>query len=443
MATAIFSISSAGQNRFPSCMREVTRSVEPRHFAAFRCLGADCEDTCCDGWAVAIDKPTYEKYETCADLEWRQRFQKLITINTSNRTDHDYARIQLATSTCPFLSEGLCSIHKNLGEEYLSVTCATFPRVRNVVDDVVEHSLDLGCPEAARLVLLDPEPMTFEESSLNGEDFSTARLSALDTATELSPGKPYRKFHAVRGFVVWLLQNRTFPVWKRILLLGFFCDKLQEITLAGGEGQVPELIEQYREAISNGLFEHVLGQLSARPAIRVETVLELIVARISSDFTNRRFLASYKEFMDGIRWDSNSTMQEICSRYQDAYSSYCAPFLNRHEHIFEHYLINCAYRSLFPLGPQESTYGLRDQNIERSIHNAFVLMAVHFSILETLLGGIAGYHKETFDTPHVIQAVYTFSRTFEHSLAFPERVFHTLQEKGLNNPEGIAALVRN
>jgi len=425
-------------------MREVTRSLAPRHFAGFRCLGAECEDTCCDGWAVSVDRPTYEKYRQHPDPQWRASFEKLITINAETaRTDHDYARIQLATSTCPFLSENLCSIHKNLGEEYLSVTCASFPRVWNVVDDVLERSLDLGCPEAARRALLDPEPMPFQQETLDGLSYSSARISVIDTAGAHRPDKPYRHFHIVRGFVFWILQHRAFPLWKRLSLLGLFCDKLQQLATAGGEAHIPELVQQYREAISAGLFEDLLSQLHARPPIRVETVLELIVARITSDFTNRRFLASYKEFMDGVRWDSNSTMEQICARYQEAYSSYCAPFLSRHGYILEHYLVNSVGRSLFPFGPQESTYKLRDQNIERSIHEAFLLLAVHFSIIETLLGGIAGFHREAFGVAQVIQVIYTFSRTFEHSLTFPRRVFHLLHEKGLNNPEGVAALVMN
>ncbi len=424
-------------------MRAVTRSLAPRHYAGFRCLGADCEDTCCDGWAISIDRATYDKYQQCPDSQWRQSFEQLITINTNRRTEHDYARIQLATSTCPFLSGGLCSIHRDLGEEYLSVTCASFPRVLNVIDDAVERSLDLGCPEAARRALLDPAPMEFDEAPLDGEGIATARLSVIDTAGASQPGKPYGQYHAVRGFVLWLLQKRGLALWKRLSLLGFFCDKLQELSLAGGEDQTAALAQQYREAISAGLFEDLLGQLRARPEVRVETVLELIVGRITSDFTNRRFLASYKEFMDGIGWGANSTMEEISARYQQVYAAYCAPFLSRHEHILEHYLVNYVCRTLFPFGPQESTYKLRDQNIERSIHDAFMLVAAHFSIIETLLGGIAGLHKEEFGAPQVIQVIYTFTRTFEHSLAFPERVFQMLREKGLNNPEGVAVLVKN
>jgi lysine-N-methylase len=423
-------------------MREVTRSSAPQHFGEFRCLGADCEDTCCDGWAVTIDKATYEKYERCPDATWRERFQRLVTINAANASKHDYARIQLASTTCPFVAEGLCSIHRDLGEEYLAVTCASFPRVWNAVDDVLEKSLDLACPEAARRTLLDPQPMTFREGPLTGSDFSTARIAAIDTASQGPPGKPHRHFRAVRTFVVGLLQNRALPVWKRLLILGFFCDKLQEMGSEVSEAQLGELLQGYGAALGGGLFEDSLAQLQAHPGLRVELLLELIVSRITSDFTNRRFLACYKEFMEGVGWGSNSTMADICARFHDAHSRYCAPFLSRHEHILEQFLVNYVYRNLFPFGPQESTYKLRDQMTERSIHNEFMLLAVYYSMIDLLLGGIGGFHKDGFGEQQVIDVIYTFTRTFEHSLTFPQRVIQALDEKGLHGPAAVAVLVK-
>jgi len=167
------------------------------------------------------------------------------------------------------------------------------------------------------------------------------------------------------------------------------------------------------------------------------------VARITSDFTNRRFLESYKQFMEGLQWGPDSTMEQIQARVAEAHARYYGPFLEQHEYLLEHYLVNYVYRSLFPFGPRESTYKLRDQNIERSIHAAFMLLAAYFAIIQMLLTGLAAFHKEAFGALHVIQVVYTFTRTFEHSLTFPDRLMKTLSEKGLDNAAGMAALIRN
>ncbi|MBZ5592023.1 MAG: flagellin lysine-N-methylase [Acidobacteriia bacterium] len=417
------------------------RILEPRHFAGFRCIGADCEDTCCDGWAVPVDKAAYEKYRECPDPKWRASFEKLVTIHAANPTDHDYARIRLDSTTCPFLSEGLCSIHKNLGEDYLPVTCASFPRVWNIVDQVLERSLDLGCPEAARVALLDPEAMGFEEKPMDGRDYEV-RAGAVDTSRRSHAGKPYQHFSPVRAFAVGLLQNRALPLWKRILILGFFCDKLQEMGSGNDEPEIPDMIQAYGQAVSAGSFDATLNQLSANLPLRLETVVEIIIARITSDFTNRRFLQSYKEFMDGLEWSHDSTMESLGSRYLAVYTQQCAPFLAAHSHILEHYLVNYVYRGLFPFGPQESTYTLRVQHIQRSIHDGFMLMAAHYAIIETLLAGLAGFYKEAFAAEHVIRVIYTSTRTFEHSLTFSERILQALEGKGLNSVQGAAVLIR-
>jgi lysine-N-methylase len=134
-------------------------------------------------------------------------------------------------------------------------------------------------------------------------------------------------------------------------------------------------------------------------------------------------------------------MEEIAARRATVYERYYAPFFGQHEYMLENYLVNYVYRTLFPFGPQSSTYGLRLQNIQRAIHAEFMLLATYFSIIQTMLTGLAGRHQEAFGTQQVVQVIYTFTRTFEHSLAFPSRVTQTLQEKGLDNPAGVAVLL--
>src|SRR5579863_9500020 len=101
------------------------RVLQPRGFEAFRCIGANCEDTCCVGWIVSVDKPTYEKYQNCSDAAIGPSLRTLVTINEKPIIEDDYARIVPNGSACPFLSGGWCSIQQRMGEGYLSNTCAT------------------------------------------------------------------------------------------------------------------------------------------------------------------------------------------------------------------------------------------------------------------------------------------------------------------------------
>ena len=423
-------------------MLKPVKRLQPRSYHGFRCIGAECEDTCCIGWIVNIDKLTYEAYQGCDDPELGPRLHELVTISAVRNSDDNYAQITLSGPGCPFLAEGLCGIQKKLGEEYLSIMCSTYPRVMNVVDDVLERSLDLSCPEAARLVLLDPNPMQFDEDEGQPHDPRLGNLSLLTTSSETS-GKPYRYFYEIRGLVIWLLQYRAYPLWKRLVILGSFCDDLHKMTAAGRHLQVPEILEAYRGAPRRSLFDETLENHSAQSVAQLELILDLIVARIGSDFTPPRFLACYQEFMQGIEWTAQSSMDDIGRNYASVFSQYYAPFMSRHEYILEHYLVNYVHRTLFPLGPQESNRGLSVHHIATSIRDQCLRMIVHYGIIQTVLIGLAGFHKAEFGTGHVIQVIQSFTKAFEHSLTFPERTLKTLAEKGVKSCAGLAILIRN
>jgi lysine-N-methylase len=198
--------------------------LQPDYFDAFHCINSACEDTCCAGWIVHVDKLTYGKYQNCSSPELGPALRALITINEKSSSDEDYARIVPDESGCLFLSGGLCSIQLQLGELALSNMCATYPRVINRAGDVLQRSLDLSCPEAARLVLLNPNPMEFREHAWHDGANRPAEYPALDL-TGLS-GEPYLRYRSVKRRMLAVLQSRLHPVWRRLHVLGSFCEKL-------------------------------------------------------------------------------------------------------------------------------------------------------------------------------------------------------------------------
>ena len=360
-----------------------------------------------------------------------------MTINPGNASDDSYARITLSGPDCPFLAEGWCGIQKNLGEEYLSIMCSQYPRVMNIVDDVLQRSLDLSCPEAARVTLLDPGPMQFDEEEGPPRDPRHGHLSVLRTSDDKS-GKPYQYFRDIRACVIWLLQYRPYPLWKRLMILGSLCDQLQ----ATSQSKIPGMLDAYRNGVVRDQFTAALANHSPQPAKQLELVIEIILGRIRSDFTGPRLLACYKKFMESMNWTADLSMEGLGGRYTEAHSQYYAPFMDRHPHILEHYLVHYVHRTLFPLGPQESTRGLSVQHAAQTIRDQCLLMMVHYAILQMLLIGMAAFHKERFGMDEVIQVVQSYTKAFEHSISFPERALKVLAAKGVTNCTMFALLLR-
>jgi lysine-N-methylase len=255
--------------------------------------------------------------------------------------------------------------------------------------------------------------------------------------------KPYRYFREIRGFVIWLLQYRAYPLWKRLVILASLCDQLQETAAAGRSDETPEVLEAYRGALPQGLFDEAVNTHVPQAAKQLELVLELIVGRISSDFTAPPLLECYRKFMQALNWTAESSMDDIGRRYAAAHSQYFEPFLSRHAYMLEHYLVSYVHRTLFPLGPQESTRGLSVHHIANTIRDQYMLMMVHYAIIQTLLIGMAAWHQEEFGVKEAILVIQSYTKAFEHSPSFPERSLKILAEKGLKSCTTLANLIRN
>ena len=414
--------------------------LQPRYVSGFRCTGADCEDTCCYGWRVSIDEETYEKYQHCPDSDLRSSLNKLITIDTSSRGKNDYASLNLSKSGCAFLSERLCSIQTKLGESYLPKTCATYPRVLNLVGDVLETTLDLSCPEAARLALSSRSAMDLLKVPA---DCSIERLEGMILPEKDGAVLSHPAFTEIRAFVISLLQNRAYPLWQRLQILGYFCEDLDKFTAANADDQFAAAIEQYDQALNTGLFKQASDVVPIPAATQLEIVLELIVDRINSDFTSRRFLDCYREVMQGVQWTMESSMEDIGRQYAEAHATHYAAVEGSNEHILENYLVNYAQKTLFPFGAPGVTQKLGLDEFGKPAFTQYALMASNYAIIHAVSVGMAGFHKAAFDADLMLKVIQSCTKTFEHSLTHPGRVLAILASKGVRGPGDIAVMFRD
>src|ERR1700722_6741612 len=134
-------------------------AYRPTYAAAFRCIGSDCEDHCCGDWDIPLDKSTYAKYKQFPPEKLGSVVSNFVLVNEIGAPDGLFAHIYRAPSgLCPFFgTDHLCGVQKEYGPQLLSATCSVFPRSLSHVEGILEGSLSLSCPEAARNVLLNPD----------------------------------------------------------------------------------------------------------------------------------------------------------------------------------------------------------------------------------------------------------------------------------------------
>ena len=132
-------------------------------YDSFKCIADKCKFTCCEGWDVSIDSDTYSKWNKLNDKNL------LSNIKVNNcRGKKTYSIDKETKDACPFLdNKGLCNVVKSNGDEYLSLTCRTFPRIYNKFDDVTEVSLSCSCPEVVEIISNINEEINIIDESEN------------------------------------------------------------------------------------------------------------------------------------------------------------------------------------------------------------------------------------------------------------------------------------
>lgn len=409
---------------------------KPLYASTFRCIGAACEDTCCRDMAVMVDKATYDRYQQLPPGEFRSLVQLKILPNSVNASDTLYARIEPdASNHCPFFAaDRLCGLQKEFGAEVLSATCSIYPRVLNNVDGVLESSLYLSCPEAARVVLLNPES-TQAEGNPASSHFRTDQYSHLSSDDD-GIHKPYAYFDEIQALAVTMIQDRTRPLWHRLFLLGMLCSALDKITAPEQDSTVPGILGEYGEIVASGALRGELENIAAKPAVQLDVVLRLADQRVRAGRSGERFLECWQAFQQGIGYTQESAPESDARHYVEAAEEFCHPFFARHPFILENYLLNYFFRTLFPFGRRASAH-----HAPQGILGEFTLMITQYAVVKGLLTGMAGHYREAFGTEHVVKLIQSFSRAVEHSPQFLQEIKEFIGSRKLGTVEGFVILL--
>lgn len=175
--------------------------TRPDYYQEFTCIADKCEDTCCAGWQIVIDKDTLKKY-TKVKGNFRKRLWRSIDWLQGTFKQDEHKR-------CAFLNDkNLCDLYLSQGEDGFCKTCREYPRHTEEFEGVREITLSISCPEVARILMNRMRRVNFETMEEEGEeefeDFDPFLFSILEDA---------------RKEMINILQNRDIAITDRILLV--------------------------------------------------------------------------------------------------------------------------------------------------------------------------------------------------------------------------------
>jgi len=210
----------------------------------FECLADRCPDTCCAEWMIEIDDASLEKY---------------------GRVEGDYAKVledridreekvflQKENGDCCFLCDNkLCEMYSVLGERALCNTCRLYPRHIEEFSNVREMTLSASCPEAARLLLLQTEPLSIVEDT---DPEHLKEYSEVDDAEDFNE-ELYECLKDIRRKMLAVMQDRSTSYFVRaakvVAIASDLQDELDGFEIINEAGDLDDDADTELDTISN------------------------------------------------------------------------------------------------------------------------------------------------------------------------------------------------
>ncbi len=396
----------------------MNKILAPDYYEKFHCIAADCEDSCCSGWwKVSVDKATYQDYEQCQQADLVPLFKVAISQNAAPADESDYGFLQMkADGSCHFLqADKHCAIHQQLGAQALSNTCRLYPRYLNRFGAQRENALGISCPEAARLVLLNPQPMTFNLIDPQPEIDDTAFTSYQFPRSSNGDAAQIEVLNDFRALLIAVLQCRSLSIGARMMLLGFMLEDVDKIISSATFSNAAELrptLQAYAGMLDNPA--HIEAQFrQIEPRLGCKLVLvDTLIQQVLTGIASTRFSECIQAAAAGLSTTEPSATARQ-AHYAQSHAQYFQPYFQNKMFIFENYLVNQVFSRLFPF--------TRDQYL-----NLYRELVGNLALIEVLLVGIAAQHKGLTDA-HVIQLFQTFARHSNHHRGYLEQMIQVLQ----------------
>lgn len=211
----------------------------PHYYKKFHCTASECEDTCCAGWEIMIDKKSLEKYKK-VEGSFGNRLHNSINWKEGSFSQYHHR--------CALLNEeNLCDLYTEMGPDSLCKTCRTYPRHIEEFDGVREYSLCMSCMEAAKIVLGTKETVRF----LSKEDEREENEEAYEDFDFFL----YTKLTDARERLLEILQDRTLSAPVRMKLGLALAHDLQRRIRDGKLYEVDALLERFGKSGRAGILQ--------------------------------------------------------------------------------------------------------------------------------------------------------------------------------------------
>ena len=393
----------------------------PKYVTEFRCIGADCPDTCCSAWSINIDKDTFQRYRREIHPIVKPLLQQfLVQVNKDSNGAHGMMNLRPSDAHCGLHSQDrMCQVQQHLGEDALSDTCYIYPRSVVQVGEEFEQCLTLSCPEAARLALTRDDAFEFVSAEFR------SRLATTKVITPVN-GFSMGAMTEVRVFIIQLFQTADLSNVERLVATGWLCQQLDAICAGNAQNTVETLLAEMREMIESGSIRTTVGQLNEQvtPGATLFSILFSTNAHIQRQGRQR-------EVLERVRAGLGITPELALTTIADNYShgrQLLKSDGGMSEKLLSRYLLNDLMKETFPW-------------TQPSAMEHYRRLLTRYGVLKMMLAGVAADVNMAPTEADIVKTIQVFCRLYQHNTAFAKQAESLLVKSEWTQLDRLYALV--
>lgn len=317
-------------------------TIMPTIYDKFQCKCDTCRNTCCQQWTINITRGEYNKLRHRCKSEKIQSF--LDRVPRKDATDANYATVRLnSEGYCPYLTnDKMCGMQLEHGYNILPHICKVFPRIyKQINPNLHAFSLDTGCERTLELLWEEAETgLRFRQNMC--EDSTYIALTSQKSSPIFS-----NYITDIQTLCIWLLQNRSYSLSDRMIILGLAMRELQEIQNIQVAEQIPAWFMKWQTHTKGNNLAETLAQLNGNSHRFLLNNCGLLLKM--QTLTSISFIQSLCSIIESsiecIRQDNSFSCN--LNRYSELDTQFQERFPNNGK-FFENFLVMTAFQLIFP-----------------------------------------------------------------------------------------------
>lgn len=405
-------------------MKQTYTYYQPEYVRNFKCNGQACSAHCCRRWRITIDKKTFKKYSHIKPKSAAKEITSHIIKSEVGGTD-TYQILLDSKQSCPFLTgDNWCHIQKEYGEDFLSETCVTYPRRTWTFGTYFERSLTLTCPVVAAQVLIPNEPIKFETVEVSERVHNN--LGRIQASFSLVPRNLFGKMKYIQETAVTILQERTLTIDSRLMLLGLYFDKLDELLKVENFNELEQVNAAFKDSNflqeqANNFSQVIKFDVGEHIKIMFGTLETLYGEGNVKKVEDRKFVDAVADTLR-IQVDENKqvSVKKLAENYLELDEAR-QRFSQYYSTLFENYLVNELFMNLYPF------------KFKGSITYNYGVFVTIYKLLELITFSMSIQHflkeKKTMDKISLTAVVMMHANNIDHNKTYTDKISEYLKDK--------------